>query len=59
MEIDMHKAVMLRAEGMSGAAVARELGVSDATLRVRFKEIEGMPLSALSRGSALVSDERG
>lgn len=52
----MRRAVELRAAGVPLARIARELNVSDATLRVRFKEVEGMPLSALSRGSVLVSD---
>lgn len=58
MEIDMRRAVQLRAEGASTASIARELGIDAGTLSGRFKEVEGVPFSALSRGSALVSDEQ-
>ena len=52
--LDMRRAVELRAGGMSIAGVARDLGVDPGTMSRRLKEVEGVPLSALSRGKALV-----
>lgn len=51
----MVEAVRLDALSVPRAQIARLMGVSPDTLRKRLKEVEGTPLSALSRGSVLVN----
>lgn len=57
-QIDMPTALAMSANGISKAAIARRFNVSDSTIRARFKEIEGTPVAASDRGSALVSEVR-
>lgn len=54
----MARAVRLRADGASPEIIGATLGVSATTLRARFKEIEGVTLSSLSRGSVLVNEAK-